>query len=370
MKNEELLKSISDMLKKHEDYLNENPDVFFGIKGRLLDAISYGEDLEKAEDEKKEKKTSRSGYRDWQPKKDYTSEQEAQIKQHMEDGWSHREAERFANASDAPKDFMSALEHRVHPSQPSDKMLSTMKEYALEYKQRAGKREGEQAEAGVNPQKYASHRDLKAHEEAYGDYNKEYKEFLGELDKKDLHPLDYDEAVSKWQTDWHAKNPEAKEKMVSSADAGKVFDEAKQARGEKLEEGAMNIITGGSSSGESISGEFSEAASGGGNIDTSLQTAAQMIGGVKGEGGYEAGTVKDPAAIFREQNPQFTAELKRKLAAKLGQNPEAQERHDAMPARDRIPKEQQPGKVKTLSQEEIQAQYGGRFNIKKPEGGQ
>lgn len=349
MTNEELLKAISDMLKNHEDYLNQNPNVFLGIQDRLLKAIGYDdtEELEKAEDEKKSK-VSRSGYRDWQPKdeKEYSPEQQQVIKEHVDQGYSHREAERFAGAHDAPKDFMSALESRVNPSQPSDKHLETMRDIALDYKRRSAKHEGETAEAGISPQKYASHRDIKAHEEAYGDYNKDYKEFLSELDKKDLHPLDYDEAVSKWQEDWHAKNPEAKGKMVESAEAGKVFGEAKQIREEKIKEGALGIIT-------------SEAA--GGAPAPSMQTAAQMIGGKKGEAGYEAGTVKDPAAIFREQNPEFVAQLKRKFADKLGQNPETKERHDAMPSRDRTI---QPGKVKVLTPEEIKAQYGDKYKIK------
>ena len=356
------------MLKEHEDYLKENPDVFLGIQDRFFDAINLdgSETLEKAEDKKK--KISKSGYRDWQSKKDYTPEQQAKIEEHVKDGWSHREAERFANAHDAPKDFTSALEHRVNPSQPSEKMLGVMKDHALKYKQRAANLEGETADPGINPQKYATHKANKAHEEAYGDYDKEYKDFLGKLDEQDLHPNEYDEAVSKWQDDWHKQNPEAKDKMVAAADAGKVYGEANQARSEKLDEGRMSLIQGGNASGESSTGEFSDSASAGNDADNSMQTAAQMVGGAKGEGGYEAGTVKDPNAIFREQNPEFVAQLKQKLASKLGQNPEAKERHDAMPPRARMPKEQQPGAVKRLTPEEIQAQYGDKYNVKKPGG--
>ena len=200
------------MLKRHEDYLNDNPDVFYGIQGRLLKAIDYGaqEDLEKAD----KPKVSRSGYRDWQPKEDndYSPEQQTEIKRHMEQGYSHREAERFANAHDSPKDFQAALNHKVNPSQPSDKHLETLRDLALDYKKRSAKLEGEQASAGTNPQKYASHRNLQSHDEAYADYDKEYGSFLKELDDQDLHPNEYDEAVSKWQGDWHEKNPDAQEK--------------------------------------------------------------------------------------------------------------------------------------------------------------
>ena len=368
MTNEELLKSISSMLKKHENYLSENPDVFLGIQERLLNAIGY-EDLEKNEDDKK--KVSKHGYRDWQPKdlNEYTPEQQEEMQAYMDEGWSHREAERFVGAHDPPADFMKALDHKVNPSQPSDKMIEMMREVALNYKKRSAKMEGERADARLQPQKYASHRDLKAHQEAYGDYDKDYKEFLEELDKQDLHPLDYDEAVSKWQEEWHANNPDAKDQMVESADAGKVYGEADKARKERIEEGKMNIIQGGQAGGETGMSQFSEEAAGGIGDDMDMQTAAQMIGGAKGEAGYEASTFKDPAAIFREQNPEYVAELKSKLEKELGKNPEAKERHAAMPPRDRTPK-QQPSPVRTLSPEEIQAQYGDKYKIKKPEGGE
>lgn len=366
MTNEELLKAISDMLKKHEDYLSDNPDVFLGIQDRLFKAIGYddSETLEKAEDEKK-KKPSKSGYQEWKPREDYSPEEQKKIDDLMGEGWSHREAERLAGAHKGPKDFQSALEHRVHPSQPSDKMLDIMKDLALQYKQRSSNLEGETADPGKNPQKYAAHKHQQAHEQAYGDYDKEYKNFLDKLDEQDLHPLEYDEAVSKWQKDWHEKHPEAKEQMIGSAEAGKHFDEAKEARDQRIKEGKMNLITGGLAGDESSMGEYSEDAGGGAAND--FQTAAQMAGGTKGESGYEIGTVKDPAAIFREQNPDYVAELKRKMQAKLAQNPEMQERHAAMPHRERtpsLPKEQQPGKVKTFTPEEIKAMYGDKYKVK------
>lgn len=370
MTNEELLKSISDMLKKNEDYLNENPDVFYGIQDRLLDAIGYDdtEELEKAEDDKKPK-VSRSGYREWQPKdeKEYTPEQLQTIKEHMDEGFSHREAERFANAHDKHTDFEAARQSRIHPSHPSEAFMEMFRPHALEFKQRAAKQAGEQADPGLNPNKFAGHRHDKAHEEAFADYDKDHAAFLKDLDEQDLHPNEYDDAVSKWKEEWHANNPEAKDKMIQAADAGKVFDEAKEHRKTKLEEGALNIIQGGAASGGSTSSEFSEDAGQGVGGEQDFQTAAQMVGGKKGEAGYEAGIEKDPSAIFREQNPEFVEQLRTKLASKLGQNPEAKERHDAMPHRERAPvirRAAEPSPVKTLSPEEIKAQYGDKYKIK------
>jgi len=376
MTNEELLKSISSMLKNNEDYLKENPEIFYGIQERLLKAIGYEdtENLEKAQDEKKSK-VSRSGYRDWQPKdeKHYTPEQQKVIKDHMDQGFSHREAERFANAHDRIGDFEAMRNSKVNPSHPSDAFLEMFRPHALEFKQRAAKQAGEQADPSLNPQMYAGHRHDKAHGEAFADYDKDYTDFLGELDKQDLHPNEYDDAVSKWQSDWHAKNPKARDKMIQAADQGaEAHKEAKQKRDERIQEGQLNLIQAGQAGPGSTSSEFSEdAGSGHGDGDMDFQTAAQMIGGQKGEAGYEAGMVKDPNAIFREQHPEFVQQLKQKLANKLGQNPEAKQRHDAMPPRERTvvrrpaaSQPSQPSPVKTFTPEEIKAQYGDKYKVK------
>lgn len=39
MKAEELLKNISNLLKKHEDFFNNNPELFYAVEGRLLKAL-------------------------------------------------------------------------------------------------------------------------------------------------------------------------------------------------------------------------------------------------------------------------------------------------------------------------------------------
>lgn len=371
--NEDLLKSISELLKKHESYLSDNPEVFLGIQDRLFDAIGYEENLEKADDnpEGKPKKSSKHGYTDWVAGTEYSPEQQADIEHWMNEGFSHREAERFANAHKPPVDLMSALSHKINPSQPSDRMLDMMREIALDYKRRASTQAGESADPRFNPIKSAAHKSGQAHQDVYGNYANDYKKFLAELDEQDLHPLEYDDAVSQWKQQWHDQNPDARESMIQSAESGsQAFTEAGQARQQELEEGALDLISGGMRGEGASVGEFSEQASGGQAIDA--QTAAQMVGGAKGESGYEAGIFKDPATSFRERNPEYVESLKQRLAQKLGQNPEAQERHSAMPQRDRTPRvtSQQPGEVKRFTPEEIEAMYGDQYKVNKPEGGE
>jgi len=345
MTNEELLKSISDMLKKHEDYLSDNPDVFLGIQERFLDAIGYGdsESLEKAEDDEGKPKVSRSGYSDWQPKDKYDENHQADIDKYMEMGLSHREAERMAGAHDHEgMDFGQSMENnKTNPSVPSDLLHDlVLRDAGLKFKQDI--ESTDDIDVKQSPQKFAGREHIKAHDEAYADYDKDYKAFLNELDEQDLHPLEYDEAVSNWQKEWHEKNPEAKEKMAGSAEAGKIFDEAKQTREESIEERKKEIAFGSAPS------------------DMDMQTAAQSVG-TKGERGYEASTFKDPASIMQEQSPEYFDNVRRDFEEKLNQNPEAKERHAAMPSRDRQPK---PLPVRTLSPEEIKAQYGDKYKIK------
>ena len=44
MNSEELLKSISSLLNKHKDFLNDNPEMFFAIEDRLMKAIDDEDD--------------------------------------------------------------------------------------------------------------------------------------------------------------------------------------------------------------------------------------------------------------------------------------------------------------------------------------
>jgi hypothetical protein len=54
-----------------------------------------------------------------------------------------------------------------------------------------------------------------------------------------------------------------------------------------------------------------------GGGEMSDQAAAQMVGGVKSESGYQTNIQKDPAAVFAERNPEYIKSLKQKISTKL-----------------------------------------------------
>lgn len=276
-----------------------------------------------------EKKTSNSGYGSWKPKDEYKPEHDAKIKEHLKNGYSHREAERLAGAHDAPPDFYSALKSKVKPSQPSPKMLEHLKGLVAPWLQNYEKVIGENAEATKNPQKHAAAKVLAAHEATHGDFTKEYDKFLGSDEIKGLKGRERMQAINSWKQKFHEANPDYKEKSIAAADTGKVYNEANQARKQHLEESKQAILGAGKSSGddEGMSGEYSQAASG--DISGMRgQAAAQLVGGEQGESGYSSNVVKDPAMAFAEKHPEYVKSLQTKLQS--GLKPEQAQRLSAV----------------------------------------
>ena len=237
----------------------------------------------------KEKKVSSSGYSDWAARNDYSPEHQAAIKQHMEDGYSHREAERLAGAHQGPTDFQTALTHSVRPSQPSERMLSELRGMAGPWLKNADRYSKLNADPEKNPQKFAAGQMLQAHETHSKDYNKDYHNFLSSDDVKGLSGRDRHKAVRDWKNQWHSDNPEHKENIGNVSDAQKHYKEAGDVRQKSLQERIHHITSGGV----------------GMPVDMSMAEAAQHVGGQKTDEGYSATTVKDPSVSFAQSNPEL-----------------------------------------------------------------
>ena len=381
---EEVLKNISELLKKHEDYLNNNPEVFHMIEDRLFKAIdyenwqgekpeddeeSYGEgygddlfdrpsegedkdfeptdegkddadqwlqandpvpedvaDINEAEAQTKAvepappKRSSR--YLDWKPKGEYSDEHNATMEEHRKAGYSDREAERMSGAHDAPTDFYSALKHTTNPSEPSPKMLEDMKSLSHEWLRNADLKTMAAAEADVNPIKHASGKSIAAHDEAHKDFADEYHQFMHSDEVKGLKGRERHKAIKEWKANYHEANPEHRENVIAAAESGKVLGSATEARKQRREEGTQALLEAGMAPGEIPSG-YSAAVSEAEGVK-GTQAAAQMVGGEKGEAGYTASIKRDPAAVFAERNPEYIKSLKGKLSEKL--NPEQTQR--------------------------------------------
>lgn len=422
MKAEELLKNISSLLKKHEDFLNNNPEMFYAIQDRLVkasddeedsdydwanigkdenqdegdDESGYGDELfdkipsDEGEDEDQqyiresngeddgedddasrwlrehggdtgdedqsgfdydpeasresdeegytpdanengnvqqeipkteEPKRSSSRMVDWKPQDKYAPEHQKAIEAAMKEGYSHREAERMAGAHKAPSDFYGALRGSTRPSEPSSKMLEQLKGHAHGWLKNAEAKAAENAEAEVNPVKYASGKAIASHDAAHKDFDAAHNEFLQSDNLKGLAGRARHQAIQSWKKDWEEKNPQHREKAIAAADTGKVFSEATKARDERRKEGEQAILGAGKSFGTGTTGEYSQAAAGGDDEPVSGQAAGQMVGGEKSdEGSYTTNIKTDPAAVFAERNPEYVKHLQSKL------NPDQQQR--------------------------------------------
>lgn len=381
MKKEQLLKGISNLLKKHEDYLNDNPEVFHAIEERFFKAIDdeydyqdyldendpnathddeqdyggdYGdqlfdrapnEDIYEEEfgdneqdfegdeaakwladqeaaaagatddapqdninadengDVKEEKPKRRSRYLDWKPQDEYKDHHKEAIDKFMEEGYSHREAERLAGAHQAPGDFYSALKHTVNPSEPSPKMLEQMKQLAHGWLKNADAKRDEASEASVNPIRHASAKTIAAHNEAHGDFSNAYNNFINSDEVSGLKGRERHKAIREFKQKWHADNPDHRQNAIAAADSGKVVGEAMDARNQARTESSQALLNAGMSSGDTDS--------------MSSQMAAQMVGGEKGEGGYQTNVKKDPSVHFAENNKAYIDHLRSKLEGKL-----------------------------------------------------
>lgn len=258
---------------------------------------------------------------DWKPQDKYAPEHQKAIEAAMKEGYSHREAERMAGAHKAPSDFYGALRGSTRPSEPSSKMLEQLKGHAHGWLKNAEAKAAENAEAEVNPVKYASGKAIASHDAAHKDFDAAHNEFLQSDNLKGLAGRARHQAIQSWKKDWEEKNPQHREKAIAAADTGKVFSEATKARDERRKEGEQAILGAGKSFGTGTTGEYSQAAAGGDDEPISGQAAGQMVGGEKSdEGGYTTNIKTDPAAVFAERNPEYVKHLQSKL------NPDQQQR--------------------------------------------
>lgn len=252
---------------------------------------------------------SKSGYSDWAPRNDYSAEHQAAMKKLMDDGYSHREAERMVGAYQGPKDMQSALKHTVRASAPSARMLSELKELAGHWLDNARRHEMVNAEVEKNPDKFAAGKLMQAHEDHTKKFKEDYDNFLNSDEVKNLKGLARHKAVSEWKKNWQSQNPdyaEGHKKVAEAQTAFKQAYEAKRSHRDKLND-LIGRMAGGGMEGETYG----------------AQEAAQHVGGGKDdEGAYTAHTFMDPAAAFAQNNPEYIKAKQQELQGQQQQQPQ------------------------------------------------
>jgi len=378
MKVEELLKSISSLIKKNERFLIGSPEIFKAIETRLHKAINYEdyqgekdqddsdyygeekdesginemfdqhpddkeeadqnengevdgdeaekwlkentpqEDEEELPQERPQPKRSSSVHREWSPQDNYEDDHQEAINQHLEDGYSHREAERFAGATP----FLSsdqAFNSKVKMSSgPSDKFWEEhgegIREQAKEWLYNAEIHNNNNAEAHKNPINHATGRTHAINEAIHGDFDEAYSNFFNSDELSELRGRARNKAIQEFKQKYHEDNPEYKEQSIQSADAGKIFGEAMDTRAKHIESEKDALINAHKSDGGTLTGDFSHGASQAGDLTGSGK--AQMAGASQEESGYSVGVEFDPYAHFAQNNPEYIKHLKEQKGIK------------------------------------------------------
>lgn len=295
---------LSDLSKASPDDEDQQDDS--GFDDEDDDAAQWlaqhGGGAKVKEDKKDDKKTPKKRVMgaEWAPRSDYSDKEQAAIKEFMDQGYSHREAERMAGAHQGPMDLWSAMSHSLRPSQPSDKMLAELKELAGHWIKNSDKQARLRAEPEKNPIKYAAGKLGQAHEDKMKDYHEAYHTYLQNPALKHLSARERHAAIRDWKNNWKSQAKGHSDNLAHVSGEQRHFSSAAEARNQALQEKLAHIFSGGLSGGDMDSFEAAQHL----GVSTSEEDAAPNVT-----------TFKDPSADFAARNQEFIEMQNQKRAA-------------------------------------------------------
>lgn len=259
--------------------------------------ISDAEATPPAEDVKAApEKKARGGK--WKPNEaNYTDDHKSMIEEHMNNGFSHREAERMAGAHAGHNDFESAYHGSHDQEEPSAAFMEQLLPHANEFIGNWEKMKRRDADASKNPELYHAGKITAGLDEHRKSYDDAWKEYQDSDEYKGMDMFDQMDAQANFKKKYHEDNPEHTESYInmSTKDAR---GQAKEAYEQNFNEQLEGLLTAHLSAPDAMS----------------EKDVGQHLGGEKTEGGgYVAGKKKDPMASFVEQNPQMKDYAQKKL---------------------------------------------------------
>ncbi len=236
---------------------------------------------------------------EWKPREDYSPKEQAAIKTYIDQGYSHREAEKLANASQGRSDLEAGMRMNFRPNS-SPKMWERIKQLTPHYIRNLDKHERLNAEATKNPMKFAAGKLNSAHEDKTKDYAEAWHEFTSNPGLKHLTPRERHAAAREWKQKWREGNQDYSKGLDIVSGEQRHFGEAADVRSKALQEKMDHILSGGAS---------------GGSMDA--YEAAQHLGMSTSEedAGPNVTTFQDPSAAFAHRNADFIEMLNQKKAA-------------------------------------------------------
>ena len=252
----------------------------------------------------------------WKPNVDnYEDHHHEKINELINEGFSHREAERMVNAHAGPNDFMSAYSSSHDIEEPSDSFLNILRPAAEQYVSNWNEHRLKSADAAKNPELYETAKvrsDFKDHHKGFEDAWTEHKtsDEYSALSRREK-----SQARKQFRENYMKENPDHVQSFVSM-DAGGHRKQAQDQYHQNFNEQLEHLL--------SVHGPREG--------QMTSQEAGQHLGGEKTEsGGYTSGQVKDPMAAFAEKNPHMREYAKQKiLDTEKYKNVMSPEQHDRL----------------------------------------
>jgi hypothetical protein len=282
------------------------------------------QDVKSLKQEVKPETKTPSSRSEWKPKDKYAPHHQKAMDDFMGQGYSHREAERLANAHDM-LDFYSASRNSIKPSEPSPKFLSDMKDIASDYMRNYKQVTGINADPKHNPVLHANAVANKQHADNYSKFDKDFNSFLSDLGE--VGGAAKHKAIKEWKKKWHEDNPEHISNIVNAANkSSSTADSNIAQRKEHLEDQAKQLTEAHMAPTETTGtvGQYSSMAAGVPEGSMSSDMASQMAGGQRDaddESGKMSGisTRQDPSVGFAEKNKPYVDKLRQKLTPEQNQ---------------------------------------------------
>ena len=152
----------------------------------------------------------------WQPNEaNYTDAHRSAIDEHMNNGYSHREAERMAGAHAGPDDFESAYHARHDQEEPSAAFMEQLLPHAHQYIDNWEKHKRMNAEAAKNPELHHAGQIMGAVEDHRKDYDQAWKEFQDSDDFKGMNMFEQMKAQADFKKKFHEDNPDHADNFIN-----------------------------------------------------------------------------------------------------------------------------------------------------------
>jgi len=229
----------------------------------------------------------------WKASTDLTDAQRKAIKEHMDQGYSEREAHRKIGTHKEHKDLQSAMKSGIDPSPISDKHRESLLPLVQKWLEHADKYDKLNADVSKNPMKYASGQMMQAHGDATAGYHTAYSDFLNSDNVKGLKGHERFKAVQDWKKNWKSQNPNYEAGLTGVSEKQKTFNEARETSKTTLAEIQDHIMRGGIST-----------------PGVSAAEAAKQLGQEsKGEEVAPTTSTVDIASSFARKNPKLVEKL-------------------------------------------------------------